>query len=116
MQHQLELHRKKLLELCVNWQRGVQDIPPISDMSMSWGPSILDIATVNSNTLEDLVEYDESSSVESDMGDEDGEDAEVIDLLEDFGMWNVTETCEDEVDNGSDVADIYIARKRHRVE
>jgi hypothetical protein len=85
-------------------------------MSMAWGPSILDIPPVNSNILEDLAEDDVSSSVESDIGDENSEDAEVIDLLVDFGMWNVTETWGNEVENGSDVADIYIARKRHRVE
>ena len=63
MQHQLELHRKKLLELCDNWQRGVQDIPPLSNILMSWGPSILDIAAVNCNAFKDLAEGDDSSSL-----------------------------------------------------
>ena len=82
------MHRKKRLELCGDWQRGVEDIPSLSDMSMSWGPSILDIAAVNTRRLEDLAQDDDSSSLGSDDEDdedEDAEDAEVIDLLEDFG-------------------------------
>ena len=88
-------------------------------MSMSWGPSILNIAAVNTRRLEDLAQDDDSSSLGSDDKDdedEDAEDAEVIDLLEDFGMLNPTANSEDEVERSSDVAEIYVARKRHRVQ
>lgn len=84
-------------------------------MSTTWGPSILDIAAVRSNTLQDLVDEDNSSSVGSDFNYEDGEDAEVLDLIEDFGMLDAS-IQQDVTDTVSHGADIYIARKRHRID
>ncbi|KAF8436868.1 hypothetical protein L210DRAFT_961007 [Boletus edulis BED1] len=114
LQNQLELHKRKLLELCVIWQRGVEDIPHLST-NMSWGPSMLDIAAVRLNILQELVDEDNSSSVGSNFTHEDSEDAEVLDLIENFGMVDVS-IQQDVADTASHGADIYIARKRHRID
>ncbi|KAF8130556.1 hypothetical protein EV363DRAFT_1399064 [Boletus edulis] len=114
LQNQLELHKRKLLELCVIWQRGVEDIPHLST-NMSWGPSMLDIAAARLNILQELVDEDNSSSVGSNFTHEDSEDVEVLDLIENFGMVDVS-IQQDVADTASHGADIYIARKRHRID
>lgn len=111
MEYQLELRRKKLLELCVIWKQCVENIPS-SNGSTSWGPSILEIAAIQAKSGGHEEEED-CSSVGSES---DGEDAEIIDLIEDFGMLHGEEDDHtDTVLEGTAEVEVYIAKKRHRV-
>lgn len=62
--YQLELHKKRLLELCVIWKKDLSGTP-LEDTDYVWGPSEEEIANANVRHLHEIV-----AEVEEDCGDD----------------------------------------------